>query len=103
MNRCGGVGRCFSLLGEARVDDVYGCRLGLGMAIQLRSDGYGYGDDFLFTGGTRIRSESRRVWNGYFFSPAGNLTGTRYFTTVIILDYEQVKMCSFCYSNYNLF
>jgi hypothetical protein len=33
----------------------------------------------------------------------GNPTGTRYFTTAIILDCEQVKMCSFCYINYDLF
>jgi hypothetical protein len=41
--------------------------------------------------------------DGYFFPPAGNLTGTRYFTTAIILGCEQVKMCSFCYINYDLF
>jgi hypothetical protein len=41
--------------------------------------------------------------DGYFFPPADNPTGTRYFTTAIILDYEQVKMCSFCYINYDLF
>jgi hypothetical protein len=28
---------------------------------------------------------------------------TRYFTTAIILCYEQVKMYSFCYINYDLF
>jgi hypothetical protein len=46
-----------------------------------------------------------------FFPPAGNLTGTRYFSTDIILGCEQVKMCSFyyfleslfCYINYDLF
>jgi hypothetical protein len=37
------------------------------------------------------------------FSPAGNLTGTWYFTTDIIVGSEQVKMCSFCYINYDLF
>jgi hypothetical protein len=63
----------------------------------------GYGDDFLPADGTRTRPESRRVWDRYFFPPAGNLTGTRYFTTAIILDCEQVKMCSFCYINYDLF
>jgi hypothetical protein len=43
------------------------------MAIQVRvldihrvSDGYE--DDFLFVCGTRTRPESRRVWNGYFFT-----------------------------------
>jgi hypothetical protein len=39
----------------------------------------------------------------YFFLPVGNPTSTRYFTTAIILGCEQVKMCSFCYINYNLF
>jgi hypothetical protein len=37
------------------------------------------------------------------FPPAGNPTGTRYFTTAIILGCEQVKICSFCYINYDLF
>jgi hypothetical protein len=37
------------------------------------------------------------------FPPAGNPTGTRYFTTAIIIGCEQVKMCSFCYINYDLF
>jgi hypothetical protein len=37
-----------------------------------------------------------------FLEPTGNLMGTRYFTTVIILDCEQVKMCSFYYINYDL-
>jgi hypothetical protein len=41
--------------------------------------------------------------DGYFFLPVGNPTGTRYFTTAIILGCEQVKMCSFCYINYDLF
>jgi hypothetical protein len=66
-------------------------------------DGYGYMDDFLPMGGIRTWSESRRVRNGYFFSPAGNLTGIWYFTTAIILDCEQVKLCSFYYINYDLF
>jgi hypothetical protein len=39
----------------------------------------------------------------YFFSPVGNPTGIRYFTIVIIIGCEQVKMCSFCYINYDLF
>jgi hypothetical protein len=68
-----------------------------------RPDGYGYGDDFLPAGGTRTRPESRRAWDEYFFSPAGNPTGTRYFTTAIILGCEQVKICSFYYINYDLF
>jgi hypothetical protein len=60
-------------------------------------------DDFLFVGSTRIRPELRRICNEYFFSPVGNSMGTRYFTTAIILDYEQVKICSFYYINYDLF
>jgi hypothetical protein len=40
---------------------------------------------------------------GIFFLLMGNTTGTRYFTTAIILGCEQVKMCSFCYINYDLF
>jgi hypothetical protein len=48
-------------------------------------------------------SEPRQVWDEYFFLPVDNLMGTCYFTTAIILDCEQVKMCSFCYINYNLF
>jgi hypothetical protein len=80
----------------------------LGMVIRVRvsgtrPDGYGYGDDFLPAGDTRTRPESRRVRDGYFFPPAGNSTGTRYFTTAIILGCEQVKMCSFYYINYDLF
>jgi hypothetical protein len=63
----------------------------------------GYGDDFLPVGGTCTRPESRRVRDWYFFPPAGNPTGTRYFTTAIILGCEQVKICSFCYINYDLF
>jgi hypothetical protein len=47
--------------------------------------------------------ESRRVQDGYFFPPVDNPTGTRYFTTTIILGCGQVKMCSFCYINYDLF
>jgi hypothetical protein len=68
-----------------------------------RPDGYGYGDDFLPAGGTRTQPESGWVRDGYFFPPTGNLMGTRYFTTAIILRCEQVKMCSFCYINYDLF
>jgi hypothetical protein len=63
----------------------------------------GYVDDFLLMGGIRIQSESRRIRDEYFFSPAGNSMGTRYFTTAIILACEQVKMHSFCYINYDLF
>jgi hypothetical protein len=59
----------------------------------------GYRDDFLPADDTRTRPESRWV----FFLPMDNLTGTRYFTTAIILGCEQVKMCLFCYINYDLF
>jgi hypothetical protein len=41
--------------------------------------------------------------DGYFFPSTDNPTGTRYFTTAIILGWEQVKMYSFCYINYDLF
>jgi hypothetical protein len=68
-----------------------------------RLDGYGYRDDFLAVGAIHTRSKLRRVLDEYFLSPAGNPTGTQYFTTTIILDCEQVKMCSFCYINYDLF
>jgi hypothetical protein len=68
-----------------------------------RPEGYGYVDDFLPMGGTRTRPESRRIRDEYFFSPAGNPMGTRYFTTVIILGCEKVKMCLFYYINYDLF
>jgi hypothetical protein len=83
-----------------------GCRdgnLGTGTRYPPDTRPDGYGDDFLPTGGTRTRPESRRVQDEYFFPPAGNPTGTRYFTTAIILRCEQVKMCSFYYINYDLF
>jgi hypothetical protein len=53
-------------------------------------------------GDTQTRSEPRRVRDGYFFSPVGNPTDTRYFTTAMILGCEQVKMCSFYDINYDL-
>jgi hypothetical protein len=68
-----------------------------------RPDGYGYEDDFLLMGDTRTRLQLRRIRDMYFFSPVGNLTGTRYFTTAIILGCEQVKICSFYYINYDMF
>jgi hypothetical protein len=68
-----------------------------------RPDGARYMDDFLPAGGTRNRSELRRVQDIYFFPPAGNPTGIRYFTTAMILGCEQVKMCSFYDINYDLF
>jgi hypothetical protein len=57
-----------------------------GMGTQ--SDGAGYGDDFLSAVGTHTRPESRWVRGGYFFPPAGNPMGTRYFTTAMILGCE---------------
>jgi hypothetical protein len=79
--------------------------LGMGTwyPLGIRPDGYGYGDDFLSVGGTHTRLKPRWVRDGYFFPPTGNLMGIRYFTTAIILVCEQVKMCSFCYINYDLF
>jgi hypothetical protein len=77
--------------------------MGTRYPLNIRSDGYGYGDDFLSMGGTRNRSELRWVRDGYFFLLVCNPTGTRYFTTAIIIGCEQVKMCSFCYINYDLF
>jgi hypothetical protein len=62
-----------------------------------RPDGYGYEGDFLPTGVTCTRSESRQVRDKYFFPPTGNSMGTWYFTTTIILSCEQVKMRSFYY------
>jgi hypothetical protein len=80
------------------------------MAIRVRvpgtrrvPNGARYGDNFLLAGGTRTRPEPRRVRGEYFFPPVGNPTGTRYFTTAMILGCEQVKMCSFCDINYDLF
>jgi hypothetical protein len=69
------------------------------LGMDTRSDRYRYGDDFLSIDDTRTRLESRRV----FFSPTDNSMGIRYFTTAIILGCKQVKMCSFCYINYDLF
>jgi hypothetical protein len=67
-----------------------------------RPNGYIYEDDFLPVADTRTRSELRRIRDEYFFSLTDNPTGTRYFTTVIILGCEQVKICLFCYINYDL-
>jgi hypothetical protein len=52
-----------------------------------------------YSSGIGTHFELRRI----FFPPMGNPMGTRYFTTVIILDCEQMKMYSFCYINYYLF
>jgi hypothetical protein len=50
-----------------------------------------------------ILDPNRDGYGTGIFSPTGNPTGTRYITTAIILGCEQVKMCSFCYINYDLF
>jgi hypothetical protein len=60
-----------------------------------RPDGARYGDAFLLAGDTHTRLEPRHVWDGYFFPPVGNPTDTRYFTTTMIVDCEQVKICLF--------
>jgi hypothetical protein len=66
-------------------------------------DGYGYRDDFLPVGVTWTRPEPRRVRDGYFFPLVSNPMVTRYFTTVVILGCEQIKMYLFCYINCDLF
>jgi hypothetical protein len=52
---------------------------------------------------TPVPDPNRDRYGTGIFPPAGNPTGTRYFTTVIILGCKQVKMCSFYYINYDLF
>jgi hypothetical protein len=42
----------------------------------IRSDRYGYRDDFLSVSDIYIRPELRWIQNDYFFSPTGNPTGT---------------------------
>jgi hypothetical protein len=54
-------------------------------------------NNFLPAGG--IHTETVR--DRYFFLLAGNLTDIRCFTTVMILSYEQVKIYSFYYINYD--
>jgi hypothetical protein len=49
-----------------------------------------------------VPDPNRDGYGRVFFSPTGNPTGTRYFTIGIILGCEQVKICSFCYINYDL-
>jgi hypothetical protein len=61
-----------------------------------RPDGARYMDDFLPAGGNRTRPEPRFVRGGYFFPPVDNPTGTRYYTTTMILGCEQVIFFSFC-------
>jgi hypothetical protein len=74
------------------------------MVIQIRvSDPTGTGIGTIFYSRVAPIPDLRLVRNVYFFLPVCNSTGTRYFTTVIILGSEQVKMCSFYYINYDLF
>jgi hypothetical protein len=75
----------------------------LGMAIRVWvpdihrvPDSMGPGMGIIFY--PRVAPEPRRVQGGYFSHPQV----TRYFTTVMILGCEQVKMCSFCDINYDL-
>jgi hypothetical protein len=70
--------------------------------MDTRPDGIRYRNNFLPAGGIRTWPELRRVQDGYFFSPVGNPTDIWYFTTVMILDYEQVKMCLIYDINYDL-
>jgi hypothetical protein len=78
----------------------------VGMSIRVRvPDPTGTGTRIIFY--LRVAPVPDPNRDGYgtsiFFPPAGNPTGTRYFTTAIILGCEQVKICSFCYINYDLF
>jgi hypothetical protein len=52
---------------------------------------------------TTIPDLNRDRYGWVFFLPMGNLIGTRYFTTVMILGCEQVKMCLFYDIDYDLF
>jgi hypothetical protein len=53
--------------------------------------------------GTGTRPDRYGYGVGIFFLLMGNLTGTRYYTTAIIIGCEQVKICLFCYIKYDLF
>jgi hypothetical protein len=66
-------------------------------------DSMGTGMGMIFYPWVAPIPDSRCIQDGYFFSPVGNPTGTRYFTTVIIIVCEQVKICLFYYINYDLF
>jgi hypothetical protein len=46
---------------------------------------------------TRIETGMGQI----FFPPAGDSTSTRCFSTTMILYCEQVKICSFCYIDYD--
>jgi hypothetical protein len=49
-----------------------------------------------------LKPESRQIWDGYIFLSVDNLMSIWYFTNIIILGCEQVKMCLFCDINYDL-
>jgi hypothetical protein len=72
------------------------------LGMYTRPDGIKYKNNFLPAGGTRTWPKSRRIQDGYFFSPAGNPTDIWYFTTVMILDCEQVKIGLIYDINYDL-
>jgi hypothetical protein len=83
----------------------------LGMSIQVRVPGthqvpdpMGLGMGMIFYPQVAPVPDLNRDGMGrVFFPAAGNPMGTRYFTTALILDCEQVKMCSFCDIDYDLF
>jgi hypothetical protein len=73
------------------------------VALSTRDGNSGTGTRYLSGGmGTRVIFYPW-VAEQVFFPSMNNSTGIRYFTTAIILCCEQVKMCSFCYINYDLF
>jgi hypothetical protein len=82
----------------------YGSRDGKGTRITRRVfDPTDTDVEIIFYSWVALVSDPNRDGYGYFFLPVGNPTGTRYFTTAIILGCEQVKMCLFYYINYALF
>jgi hypothetical protein len=83
-----------SLLMEGGNDAMHCCHSWLGMAIRVRvsdtrrvPDPMGTGMRTIFY--LRVIAVPDLNRDGYFFSLAGNPTGTRYFTTVIILGCEK--------------
>jgi hypothetical protein len=74
----------------------------VGMAIQVRvPDPTGMVTGMIFYPHVAPVPDLNR--DGYMTSIFSHTWVTRYFTTAIILDCEQVKMCLFCYINYDLF
>jgi hypothetical protein len=74
---------------------------GVGRARSRRRRDGNSGTEMIFYPRVALVPDPNR--DGYFLPPADNSTGTRYFTTAIILGCEQVKICSFCYINYIMF